>query len=113
MLAFSQFCIKEEVGRGLYGVVSTAEECNSQTDVIKKLLGQDREEQEGFVKEARLLHSFKSPNIICTSPFALVLEYAYFDFEPFGGQVRVSSLDQFLAYINISNCKHFDSKHLF
>ena len=70
------------------------------------------------MKEARLLHSLKSPNIvqfkgICTSPFTLVLEYVYFDFEPFGGQVRVSGLDEFLAYINIFDCKHFDSKHLF
>ena len=79
VLPFSRFSNKEEIGRGSYGAVFTAEDQNSEKVVIKKLLGQDREEQKGFVKEARILHALENPNIvqfkgICTSRVTGIFE---------------------------------------
>lgn len=74
---------------------------NEKKVVVKKLLGQDPQEQKAFIKEARMLHETNHTYIvkfqgISTSPFGLVLEYVYFDFKPFGDETRVSNLDDFL-----------------
>ena len=52
------------------------------------MLSDDVLDKKTFIKEARILQRLKHPNIadfkgICNNPFALVLEYVYFDFKPF------------------------------
>lgn len=64
--------------------------------------------------EARILQELKHSNIvkfkgICNSPFALILEYVYFDFKPFGIESKVSSVAEFLGVFEGSNCNGFDS----
>ena len=54
-----------------------------------------------FLKEAKILHGIKSEDnvkfkAVCMEPCAMMLEYLFFDFAPFGGSEYVSSLDQFL-----------------
>ena len=81
-----------------YSVVFTAdipftskhEKANAtvETTVVKKMLSDDVLDKKTFIKEARILERLKHPNIadfkgICNNPFALVLEYVYFDFKPF------------------------------
>ena len=91
---------EEAIGRGSYGLVFVARS-NSEKVVIKKLLGEDEKEKRLFLKEAKILHEIKSEDnvkfkAVCMEPCAMMLEYLFFDFAPFGGSEIVSSLDQFL-----------------
>ena len=59
-----------------------------------------------------LLNELHHANIVtfkavCCQPFAMMLEYVYFDFKPFGQGVRVSSLADFLLQIDDYNCEGF------
>ena len=82
-------------GNGAYGEVFTADvpferkngEANATVEkvVVKKMLSDDVLDKKTFIKEARILQRLKHPNIvdfkgICNNPFALVLQYVYFDF---------------------------------
>ena len=103
---YHQFINKEEVGRGGFGAVFTAQLPSGEQCVIKKMLGKEEEDKRNFVKEARILQGLQHENIvglrgICNAPFALVLEYVYFDFGPFGDSAtKVSSMEDFLTCIN-------------
>ena len=83
--------------------------------VVKKMLSGDVLDKKTFIKEERILQRLKHPNIadfkgICNNPFALVLEYVYFDFKPFGVEQKVSSLAQFLCVLEgFAECHGFDS----
>ena len=90
----------EAIGRGSYFLVIVVRN-NSEKVVIKKLLGEDEKEKRLFLKEAKILHGIKSEDnvkfkAVCMEPCAMMLEYLFFDFAPFGGSEIVSSLDQFL-----------------
>ena len=76
-------------------------EKNSEKVLINKQLGEDEKEKRLFLKEAKILHGIKSEDnvkfkAVCMEPCAMMLEYLFFDFAPFGGSEIVSSLDQFL-----------------
>ncbi|KXJ18326.1 High affinity nerve growth factor receptor, partial [Exaiptasia diaphana] len=96
---------KDQIGKGAFGTVFTAE-FQSQKVVVKKLLGTDRTERMKFIKEAKLLNGFNSEYIvsfkgICTSPTAIMLEYMFFDFKPFiDDGFRVSCLQDFLTTVD-------------
>lgn len=117
------FTNKEEIGKGGYGAVFTADwpgNGNAQAEklVVKKMLGEDITDKKNFVKEARMLKNLNHTNIvkfkgICSNPFALILEYVFFDFTPFGMETRVSSLADFLGTLDSFDCKDFDSPHVF
>ena len=82
---------------------------------MKKMLSDDVLDKKTFIKEARILQRLKHPNIvdfkgILNNRFALVLEYVYFDFKPFGVEQKVSSLAQFLGVLKgFAECHSFDS----
>ena len=76
------------------------------------------ENKRNFIKEARILRSLKHDNIvgfkgICNAPFALVLEYVYFDFTPFGDNIKVSSLGEYLSAIDVPDSEEFLSPRVF
>ena len=92
------FTNKEIIGNGVYSAVFTADipftskhgkaNATVKKTVVKKMLSDDVLDKKTFIKEARILQRLKHPNIadfkgICNNPFALVLEYVYFDFKPF------------------------------
>ena len=57
------------------------------------------------MKEAKILLEIKRDNIVvllevCEKPIFLMMELCEFDFEPFNADKKVSSLDQFLSYMN-------------
>ena len=121
---FQKFFNKEEIGKGGFGAVFTADyyprgSGNSpERVVVKKALGEDLEDKKNFVKEARILRDLQHPKIvnfkgICTTPVALILEYAYFHFMPFGMNSKVSSLSGFLATLNDYDCAGFDDPRIF
>ena len=60
-----------------------------------------------FLKEAKLIviHSFEHENVVSFkgffhSPCVMMLEYVYFDFPPFGNSKVISSLGDFLNYMD-------------
>ena len=65
---------------------------------VKKLLGSSLDFIDAFIKEARLLHDLKHDNIVgfktlCHVPVVLMLEHVYFDLNVFGGEGKVTSLN--------------------
>ena len=57
------------------------------------------------MKEAKILPEIKHDNIVallevCEKQVSLMMELCEFDFEPFNVDKKVSSLDQFLSYMN-------------
>ena len=95
-----------EIGRGSFAVVAAAR-YNSMVSapkevVMKKMIDLEEEEKDLFLKEVKLLHSLKHPNIVtfhgmCISPPAIMLEYMYFDFSLFADRHhKVHSLKEFL-----------------
>ena len=121
---FSKVVNKEEIGKGAYGVVFTADFPTHGVDkrpekvVVKKMLGEDLQDMKNFVKEARILQALKHANVvhfkgICKNPFALVLEHLYFDFTPFGMEAVVSSFVDFVNTLDSFDCEGFDGPHVF
>ena len=113
---------KEEMGKGNYGAVFTADwpgngaERPAEKLAVKKMLGENILDEKNFVKEARIIQNLKHPNIIqfkgiCSNPFALILEYVYFNFKPFGIETKVSSLADFLSTLETVDCEGFDGPH--
>ena len=81
-----------EIRRGSFAVVAAAR-YNSMVStpkevVIKKMVDLEEDEKDLFLKEVKLLHTLKHPNIVTfhgmfISPPAIMLEYMYFDFSLF------------------------------
>ena len=103
--------VKNRIGQGSFGEVYTAEHVDprqpfSETVVIKKAIrALDAEERRLFLKEVALLKGLDHANVVhmkgvCYKPCALMLEYLYFSFIPFGENKRVSSLDDLLLHID-------------
>ena len=91
---------EEAIGRGSYGLVFV-EKNSLEKVVIKKLLGEDEKEKRLFLKEAKIPQGIKSEHTVqfkavYIEPCAMMLQYLFFDFAPFGGSEIVRSLDQFL-----------------
>ena len=118
---YRKFFVKEEIGQDSFSSVYTAnvpsDAGQGEKVLINKLLRQDREIKK-FVKEARMLQIWKHANIVIlkgigNAPFALVMEYVFFDFAPFGGRNKVSSLEGFVSYVDCFDCQGFDNAHLY
>ena len=103
VFSWEELTEKEEIGRGSFGAVLTAKRPSGEVVVVKRLLREHDREKRLFLKEARLLNSISSQHIVqlkavCATPVAMMLEYLFFDFEPFGIKRRVSSLQDFLDF---------------
>ena len=98
---------EEPIGRGSFGLVFVARNGHGEKVVIKKLLSDDDQEKRLFIKEAKILHGIDSEHIVkfkaaCMEPCAIMLEYLFFDFAPFGGSGIVSSLDRLLQHLHMN-----------
>ena len=86
--------VREWLGQGSFGDVYTVDYQAPgkviETVVVKKVLpALDQEEKKLSYKEVALLNGLNHPNIVkmkgvCQNPLAIMLEYCYFDFKPFG-----------------------------
>jgi serine/threonine protein kinase len=79
--------------------------------VVKKLRGESSEAENRFIKEAGILHSINSANFpkfygFANDPYGLMMEYAAFDFKPFGLDKAVSNLEDLYAFIDVSLILH-------
>ena len=99
------------VGQGSFGVVFKAKHRAEETDtvVVKKLCEsqENDEDHKEFVKEARMLYNINHDNVVkfkafCQKPYAIMLEYVYFDFSVFGDECdkKVHSLREFLVFVD-------------
>ena len=73
--------------------------------LLKKILGESLDEEDCFVKEAKLINSVKHENIVqfkgfCSCPYAIMMEYMCFEFSPFELSKQVSNLIDFLNYMD-------------
>ena len=86
--------VREWLGQGSFGDVYTVDYQAPgkviETVVVKKVLpALDQEEKKLSYKEVALLNGLNHPNIVKMkgvrqNPLAIMLEYCYFDFKPFG-----------------------------
>ena len=86
--------VREWLGQGSFGDVYTVDYQALgkviETVVVKKVLpALDQEEKKLSYKEVALLNGLNHPNIVkmkgvCQNLLAIMLEYCYFDFKPFG-----------------------------
>ena len=85
---------EEPIDHGSFGLVFIARNGHGEKVVIKKTLSEDDQEKRLFIKEAKILHGINSEHIVkfkaaCIEPCAMILEYLFFDFAPFGGSAIV------------------------
>ncbi len=110
--------MKERLGTGAYGDVYTTDyrlpgDTSTTTVVVKKMLQVlDQEAKKLFFKEITLLNKLQHRNVVefkavCCQPPTMMLEYVYFDFKPFGQDVHVSTLSDFLLKVNEFQCEEF------
>ena len=104
---------KEFLGNGRYGLVYKANHKtaggNQNVDVVvKQMLSESSEDVVCFAKEAKLLFSIGHKNVVsflgyCPQPCAIMVEYVFFDFKPFGVDKKVNSLLDLLNYLDKIN----------
>ena len=107
---------EKEIGRGSFGVVIKGR-YKGRDVVVKELLGGDyiqESDTKRFVKEARLMHGIQSEHVvkfqaIGYEPLSVMMEYACFDFQPLGGDLKCSGLDKFLSFVNSFKMKSLES----
>lgn len=110
---WNEFFDLQEIGKGAFGTVLTANHPKYTEQVaIKKLNYDDAASSDCFLKEIKLIASVKHSNLVklygvCQKPMAMVLEYAFFDFAPFGSNEKCHSLSEFLKFTNTFACKGF------
>ena len=103
---------KEILGRGSFGIAYISE-YKGAVVVIKELLCKEWSQTgKKLIKEAKIMKQCSSKYVVqflavCYDPLALMLEYIFFDFKPFGGKLRISSLDELLQF-----CDNIDFKGL-
>ena len=97
---------EKKLGSGSFGAVYLGTYNNENRVVTKKIKGDSMESRSRFLKEANLLNSTKGhKNIVqflgfCDEPCSIMMEYLCFNFGPFGVEKVVSSLDDFLHFVD-------------
>ena len=102
IFSYKNLVDKEEIGVGAFAVVFPAKLTDESKVVVKNLISADKETKKSLIKEARFLQNLRDANVvefkgICTDQLSLLLEYAYFDFSPFGCDIQTHNLAEFLA----------------
>ncbi len=115
---FADFINKDEIAQGGFSTIFTAEipSCHQKV-VVKKLFGAGDEEEtrRKMLKEAKLLNNLVHRNIVefkgvCDDEYALLLEYVYFDFKPFGLRAKVNCLADLLLHLDKNSCANIDKQ---
>ena len=112
----NKWVVKEIIGQGSFSNVFTAMfkapgSKETETVVVKKMINVlDQKERKLFSKEVAILHGLNHTNVVkfkavCYKPQAMMLEYICFDFKPFGQDIRVSTLSDFLLKVDDANCE--------
>ena len=95
----------QEIGSGSFGSDHSGQYgVEEETVVVKKLKGESNDAKRRFLKEAVMLDGIKHVNIpaflgFSDNPYAIMMEYAVFNFKPFG-LGKVSSLEDFYHFVD-------------
>ena len=99
--------VEKEVDSGAFGTVYLGNYARTEEKVvIKKLRGESGEAKRRFIKEGKMLNDLKGhANIsqfkpFCDNPFAIMMEYSVFDFNSFGTNKEVTTLEDFVHFID-------------
>ena len=99
--------IEEEVGSGTFGSVYIVKYKKEDLNVVvKKMKGESTETKRRFQKEAGLLSSVKGLKYVsqllrfCQDPYAIMMEYSCFDFDFLGLDKKLSSLEDFIHFVD-------------
>ena len=93
---------KDEIGKGSFGSVMKGNYIpNGKIVVVKRFFGEGDSHLRNIAKEAKMLKGLCHPNItqfmgVCSKPLAIMMEYEYFDFTPFGLDHQISNLQEVL-----------------
>ena len=109
IFSYKNLVDKEEIRVGALAVVFPAKLPDESKVVVKNWISADKETKKSLIKEVQLLQNLCHANVvefkgICTDQLSLLLEYAYFDFSPFGCDIQTHSLAEFLAVCKQSSC---------
>ena len=109
IFSYKNLVDKEEIRVGAFAVVFPAKLPDESKVVVKNWISADKDTKKFLIKEARLLQNLRHTNVvefkgICTDQLSLLLEYAYFDFSPFGCDIQTHSLAEFLVVCKQSKC---------
>lgn len=105
------------VGRGSFGIVKLCVKKMGKEVILKEMLDCSEDQAKQFIKEAKIISTFKHQNVVqfdsvyqSNDPetLAFLMEYVYFDFEHFGGDVKLSSLKELLLYLDQFDCTGFE-----
>ncbi len=96
---------------GSFGYVYCANYVFSDEDrkvVVKKLRGESSEAESRFMEEAKMLHSINNANFpefygFSNDPYGLMMEYAAFDFKPFGLDKAVNNLEDLYTFLIVNS----------
>ena len=98
---------QKKLGSGSFGSVQLARHGSSlQNVVIKKLKSTSIDSQMRFLKEAKILNSVKGHRTIsnflgfCSEPHSIMMQYSSFNFGHLGIEKNVSSVDDFLRFVD-------------
>ena len=93
------------IGSGSFGTVHLVDYQKEKR--VLKILNCDEWDTTGrkFIKEAGIMHKLMHRNIatlgaICLKPFAILMQYCCFDFNVYGQDVQVHSLDKYLQFVD-------------
>lgn len=106
------------IGSGTFGEV-TKVNYDGRIMSVKRLLSQSDEDRKSYLKEVNILNALSHENVmtlkgVCPEKCAVLMDYMAFDFSCFGADECVSSLFDFLQYIDrMSIVNEFDfSQHI-
>lgn len=99
---------EKKLGCGSFGSVYLGEyKGKAGKVVVKKINVETIDSTSRFVKEAALLNSTKGHrNVIqflgfCDKPYSIMMEYSSFDFRPFGAEKTISTLGDFVHFVDV------------
>lgn len=103
------------LGQGSYGVISICKLKNDGRQLIKKeLMINDRDSEKLFIKEAKLLKAARHENVVgfhsvCfADKLSILMEYVYFDLKCVGQDSKLSSLKDFLSFVDDYSYENFE-----
>ena len=99
--------IKEQLGSGTFGSVYLVNyEKEEQNVIVKKMKEESTDAKRRFEKEAAILNTVKGHRNVgeflqfCQEPYAIMMEYSCFDFRFLEVDKKVSSLEDFIHFID-------------
>ena len=93
--------LERELDSGAFGTVYLGNYART-----KETQGESKDGKRRFIKEGQMLNDLKGHRNIsqfsafCDNPFAIMMEYSVFDFNAFGENKEVTTLEDFIHFVD-------------